>query len=561
MQDDRMITRRGLGAASLAAALAATAADSWSSTASAAGGAVSAPAELIRIDRDTTVAADVTAGPGSRFEVAAGATLTFTGDLIAPAGPLFAGLGKVDLTRSRVVAARPEWWGAVADDPAVDCGPALHACLAAHLAMQLGAGDYHLAEALRVDRPNRRIWGIGRAKDFRGTRLLRRGGAGPVILVGTAAAPATINAFLWGVDLRWIELGRTEPPHGDAADPATGLQVRHVVDCRFEGLRANEHAIGFSLQGAVRTFLSDCSAFRSVVGSDGRDTFVGFDLDGRHPPAAIATGANASLYIVDGLVRTGNHPRLALSAGCRLTGALSDTFLDRFETTDVGVGILVDGQRAALDAAQRRAGHVDLHIRGAVLDQCGDAGIRLTGLSDEALVDIADPYVALAPTGSAALDLADCGGNIGITGGQMIGWTAPGSAATGLRLRATSGVAVAGTKLVGFARPVDAAASTAFELAVGINYRGPATAEPAIRLAACTHGHIRPRITGTAGVFDCGVAADGACDAIDITTAGIMPSTLANGSPVRVDGHAVAADGPGRIYLAAERGGATPPRP
>lgn len=544
-----LITRREAGKASIATALtAATPADAWSgAAASVAGRTVVAPGGSIRIARDTTVAADMTLTPGTRFFVDAGATLTFTGDLVAPAAHLFVGPGKVDLTRSRVVAARPEWWGAVPDDPTIDCGPALQACIAAHLATQLGVGDYHLVEPLRIDRPNRRIWGIGRSRNFRGTRLLRHGGSGPVALVGTATAPAAVNDFVWGIDMRWIELGRNAAP--EPSDTAAGLQIRHVVDCVFEGLRADEHAVGFSVQGAVRTFLRDCSAFRSIADPGGRDSFIGFDMDGRVPPTAIATGANASIYAIDCLVRTGGVLRLALSVGCRLTGALSDTFIDRLETNNVGIGVLVDGRRNSLDASQRRAGHVDLHIRGAVLDQCGDAGIRVTGLSDEALVDVDDPYVALATTGTAALDVADCGGNIGVTGGQLIGWPAHGPTATGISLRSTSGVAVAGTKLVGFARPIDAVATTAFDIVVGINHRGPATSGPAVRLAACTHGHLRPRITGTAKAFECGIAADKSCDAVDITTAAIVPACLASGNVVQVDGHAVAANSPGRIYL------------
>lgn len=502
----------------------------------------------IAIARDTVIADDIAIVPGTVFHLAAGTTLVLTGDFVAPARQIFAGPGRVDLMHSRVVAARPEWWGAAPGDPAVDCAPALHACLAAHATMQLGAGDYHIAGPLRIDRPNRRVWGVGRSNGLGGTRLVRRGGRGSVVIAGTEHPPATINNFVWGLDLRWIELARTAAPEADGDDEAIGLTVRHVVDCVFEGLRAAEHAIGFSLYGAVRTFLRDCSAFRSTAHPAGRDTFVGFDMDGRVAPAAIRTGANASLYLIDCLARTGGNLPLAKSIGCRLTGALSDCFIDRFETASIGVGILIDGRKDLLDAGQLRSGHIDLHIRGAVLDQCSDAGIRLTGLSDAALVDIGDPYVALAPGGTAALDLNNCGGDIGIIGGQLIG---PSSPAAGIRLRSTSGVAVSGTKLAAFARPVEAVASTAFDLAVGIDHRGPATGGPAILLTSCTHGFVRPRITGSAGVFDCGVTADGRCDAVDIATSAIVPAALADGAAVRVDGHAAPSAAPGHVYLTA----------
>jgi hypothetical protein len=411
--------------------------------------------------------------------------------------------------------------------------------------MQLGTGDYHLSSTLRIDRPNRRIRGIGRAKDQGGTRLLLRGGGGAVVLVGSETGPGSINDFLRGIDLRWLELGRTAPPGRATGGPgdAVGLRIRHVVDSVFEGVRANEHSTGFAVTGAVRSFLRDCAAFRSVRGAADGDTFTGFDLDGRVPPPAIATGANASLYLTDCAASIGGDPRLRVAAGCRLTGTLSDTFIDRFETTALDLGIVVDGRREALTAAQRASGHVDLHIRGAVLDQCRDAGIRLTGLSDAALVDIGDPYVALAATGTAAIDIAGCGGGISVGGGQLIGAGA-GAPAAGIRLRDVSGIAVAGTKLRDFARPVDAAAVSAFDLDVTIN--GTTPAGPAIQLANCRHGHVRPRITGRAA-FAAGVAADGGCDAVEIATAGIVPAAV-TGDLVRVDGHGVAAAA-GRVWL------------
>lgn len=364
------------------------------------------------------------------------------------------------------------------------------------------------------------------------------GGAGPVMRVGHEAPPAEINGYLQGIDLRWLELGQAqaaEPPVGDDATAATGLAIRHALDCVFEGLRANEHAIGFSVRGAVRSFLRDCAAFRSLFTVPARDVFIGFDMDGRASP--IATGANASLYVIDCMARTGNRPSLHRSIGCRLQGTFSDTFLVRFETTEVATGIAVQGGAAALTGTGRQFGHVDLHLDTPVLDQCSGAGISLTGLSEHALIDISAPYVALAPGGRVALEVAQCGGLVSVTGGQFIGTLAP--AATGLSLADVAGFAAAGLKLAGFGRPINALGASGLDLVVGVNTAGATSVgAPAIRLAGCRDSYCRPRIAGPAGVHTVGVAVDDS-HSITVETAGIDRRTVA--TPVRVAGSPKAA--------------------
>ncbi len=217
------------------------------------------------------------------------------------------------------------------------------------------------------------------------------------------------------------------------------------------------------MRGAVRTFLRDCAAFRSLFTVPARDVFIGFDMDGRHPP--IPTGANASLYLIDCVARTGNRSHLLRSIGCRVQGAFSDTFLVRFETTEVAIGIAVDGKTAAFTPTGRQFGQIDLHIDTPVLDQCSDTGISLTGLSEHALIDISAPYVALTLGGRAAMAVDHAGGLTTVTGGQFIGSLAP--AAIGLSLADVAGFGATGLKLAGFSRPVAAAGVSGLDLVGG----------------------------------------------------------------------------------------------
>ncbi len=495
------------------------------------------PSKWLRIDRDTRLSGAVTIASGSGFVVGTGATLTFDGDLTAPSVRIFDGPGRVDLGASRVAAARPEWWGATANDAACDCSAALAACLAAHPVLQLGRGDYYLESTWKIDRPGARVAGVG-GLGVGGTRLVLRGGVGAVVLVGTEDPPAQINDYLRGVELRDIALGRTSAP---TSESAVGLAVRHVLLCNFEGLDSDEHAIGYSIKGAVRTFLRGCAALRTASSETGHgDSFVAFELDGRSSP--IPTGANASLYLIDCLARTGGRPTLTTSVGCRMRGGFSDTFIIRFETTELAVGILVDGEASLRSADETRLGHVDLHIEGPVLDQCSGRGIAITGLGGEALVEIARPYVALAPGGRVGIDIDVSGGNIGLVGGQLLGWVAAGHA-VGLRIAGSRGIEAAGIKLLGFGRPVEVLASRGLDLVLAINNRA-GEGGPAIRVERSDRVYLRPRIAGGSTAFDVGVAIDGASRNIVIEGIGI--DDAAARVPVAIAGRPVALDRAGR---------------
>ena len=301
------------------------------------------------------------------------------------------------------------------------------------------------------------------------------------MLGSSAQRPATINDYTRGIDFGWIELGRTDLlarlPGRKLPTAPVGLVVRHVLDAYCEGLRANEHAIGYSLRGAVRSYFHDCLAFRSLARApSGRDVFIGFDFDGRSPP--IATGANASLYLIDCNASIGSSPRLANSIGCRLLGALSDTFIIRFETTSLDVGIEVDGQAAQMSAQQRAIAHLDLNIETPVLDQC-----RRYRASAHRPVGAGHGFGPIAlcrafRRGEIALEISNSGGSIGIEGGQLIGTFAPG--AVGIRVDRVSGAAFAGTSILGFTRPVRATAARAFELWFPSIRAGRRSNEPAV---------------------------------------------------------------------------------
>jgi hypothetical protein len=486
------------------------------------------------VSTDLTVSGDLMLLPGAAIWVERGATLTLAGDFIAPRSTVFHGAGRIDMNRGRAVAASPEWWGAAPGDSGVDSLPALQACLAAHPSMQLGSADYYISGTWKIATPHRRICGAGnyRHGPNQGTRIIVNSGALDVIQVGPDSMPGGPNDFLQRVEIRSVELGRTvapvPPAPGKEIQGPAGMRVQYVLNCHFENISAPEHSIGYAVSAAVRSFFRTCEAFRSMPGQKRtNDFFLGFLLNG-YAETGLA-GGNASIYLMDCLVSTGGSPPLERSVGVCLDGAFADSFLINLETSAVGVGIQAYGVAQHPSKSLRRTGNVDLHIVMPILDQCGQAGIELVNLSEYALVDLVDPYVAVAAGGEAAIRLRDCGGQTTITGGQLLGWTDAerGGNALGVAGATVDGLAVKGTKLLGFRQPVALDKCTDFELEVAINNLDQSASQAAVRLADCERGFVRPRIKGRVGVFPLGIELAGRGNsALSVDCTGISPACI-----------------------------------
>lgn len=465
-----------------------------------------------RVTRTMAIMGDIALEPGARIDIAAGCTLTIRGHFAAPVAPVFLGAGKVDLNQSRSTAAHPEWWGATSDDGAADCLPAFTACLAAHPVMLLRAADYYLSDSFVVERPFVRIWGAGYrgATGGQGTRLLVKSGAADVVRVGPARYPGAVNDFVQGVDMRWMELGRTAPVAPDAA----GLRAQYLLHCHFEGLSARESSIGFAAKGVVRSYFQDCIAFRSLPGSTANAPYRGFVLGGSEGVGL--AGANGSIFLIDCNTSIGGTPDVSDAVGLLLEGGFADSFIDRFEATGLQTGIRIDGQASRLgDAAI--AGHSNLHIRTAIVDQCGRVGIDMRELSDHALIDMQDVYVAVAPGAQAAIAGRDAHGACSIVGGQLIGRSDVGRpGAVGLSLTDSSGLDVAGLKIADFAQPVRLKACRRIALGGQIHNPGRQSDEPAIAAEACANVRIYCAVSGRAGAFTHALAAVGE-DAVGVS--------------------------------------------
>ncbi len=533
-----MLRAMPLAAALLTAADAAPAALPGSRPLSVPPDGAALPAGVYGVDQDLTVSADLLLLPGARIAVAAGRTLTLTGDFQAPAAAVFVGAGRVDLNGARALVARAEWWGAVANDPAVDCLAPLAAAIAAHGCVVLAPGDYHLSRTLTITMSNRRLEGSSGQRGGAATvsRLVLTRADGDVVQVGADRNPGAIGQFVTGVALRSLELARSVAPRAGGAvergGPA-GLRVQYALACQFDDLTAPEHATGYVLRAVVRSFLRNCSAYRSRPGKG--DTFVGFLFDGSADFGL--AGGNASLYVDACVASTGGDHGLARSIGAYLPGAFSDIYLTRFEMAQMTDGIVVDGLARAGDSQRVRTGNVNLHIILPILDAVAHAGLTLQHLSDYAAVEVIDPYVAPLPGSLASIAISDGGGMVTITGGQLLGWydADHGGNAVGLHAVNASGVTVRGLKLLGHRRPVGLTNCRGMDIDVTINNPHQAASQAAVQLAGCDRVAVRARVSGAANAFPQGVRLDGAANqhvAIDVT--GIDPAAIAGGAANRL---------------------------
>ncbi len=478
-------------------------------------------AGLYPITRDTVIRGDVSLDPGARFTLAAGATLKFLGHFEAPIGPVFSGPGRVELAEGRTLEAYPEWWGAQPES-GVDCIAAMEACHAAHPIMRLGPHSYYISRTLVIDRHSRHVRGSGQrwVGPHTGSRIVLTG-SGDVMRIGSLRQPPTINDFLQGVMVSDLMLTRAGPASGSGHDAPAGLRIRYTLFADVSRVWSTESINGFAIGGAVRTYLRDCTAFRSV--KSGSPVFRGFACDGLADIGA--AGGNASIFLVDCNASIGGEPGLTESVGLLLDGAFADTFASNFETASMAVGIRLTGRASALSADKRRSGHVDVRILAPVIDQCTDVGIEVTDTSNHTLIDISDPYVAAGPAARAAMLFNGARGQTTVRGGQLIGWTSRN--AVGLFGNESEGLDFSGLKLMQFKAPVRLTKCRDLNVALAINQPDGGNNGPAVVLADCAETLVATRVKGAPRSFTAGISVTGGeTRSVDVKVAAIREDSV-----------------------------------
>jgi hypothetical protein len=478
-----------------------------------------------------------TLGGAGRLIVPRGVTLQVAGPILAARQQVFEVQpgGRVVLDPAQVTTGFPEWWGSGV--------AALDQCVRNCPITQLAAGDYVIDDTWAIETPYRTIVGAGLSDGYatgNGTRIICTNGAVDAVRVGTESEPGGgASNFLRNVSLSGFAVLHDAPLRlprpGDEERAPAAFRLRYLLNARFEDLAAWEASVGFHCHGLVYSKLDDCKVFRSAVRGGDNDFFRGFWLDGsRH----VLAGGNASLYLDRCVVEMGARPPLVEATGFWLNGGFVDCFLRQVETSQVPTGIKVIGRgRGTSDNS-----NLNLHIVGAVLDQCTETALDIGATASTAMVEIVDLYAGQPAQARHGVHLHNGAGQISFSGGQILGH---GGNTIGFLAERQEGFEVRGLKLLNLTRSVLLNGCSDFLLEPWINSRGGG--QPAVTLAgACSVGTVRPAIKGSAGSIPAGVSLLGASHSrIELAMARVDARSLNGGAAnaVLINGARANADG------------------
>ena len=426
----------------------------------------------------------------------------------------------------------PEWFGAVADG-ATDCLAALQSCVANCPVSMLGIGDYKISATWVINTGWRKVRGQGTHgySTGQGTRILMADGSVTIIQVGPSSSPGAspgVN-FTRGITIENIQPTRTVQniPNAAAADSPTAVLCQWLYDCHFRQVAPWDSAIGFKLYACVTCYFDDCFVHRgpptSILSNDIAYGYLQADS------TPILAGNNASIYYRGCLAElpVGN---ISFSAGWRIEGEFTDTFLDGCETVYEDRGISVVGTGSGGISTS----NVDLRIRGMTIDQPYDYGITFESLAPSAIVEIIDPYFGMPASGLAGIYFFNGGGHITLTGGEMLGFT--GGSTIGLFCNQQSGVTAKGFKIMNAPRACVMDTCTDFDLNLQINNPTVASwngsgATAAIFISSSSIEEVRASVKGMANAFAQGVNLSGAGNSkIEVNCTRINPACLTGGA-------------------------------
>lgn len=312
---------------------------------------------------------------------------------------------------------RPEWFGAVTGNSAINNRTAFGACLALCPVMVLSSKDYWISGLWKINQPYRVIRAGAFGDGYNtgtGARILSTNTSEGVVQIGPDSAPGSMSSYLRNVVIQNVTFGHgsslTAPGVGSESNAVKTVRLQYVLNCRLDRVSAWEPLIGFSFYGAVRSFAIDCKVLRTSAHGGTGDFCRAFWPVGS---PAIAAGGNPSLFIVDCAAEFSNALSIT-KQGVYADGEFADLFIDRFETSAATNGIAINGSGSG------NYGRVDLHIRDAVLDQCSGAAIDVQGLNAAAIVTINGGYFQAKSTATAVIWLRGGNGRVSVGGGAQL---------------------------------------------------------------------------------------------------------------------------------------------
>lgn len=457
-------------------------------------------------------------------------SLAFAGGIEAPVEQIFlgaVGISQVDVNKDLTPEGWVDWFGYDAD--------AIETCLAIFAVVRLGPRDYFTDRTVILDQNYREVIGsAGSAEGLDGTRIVLTGSAvatDPVVQLGTLNT-STVSACARRLNVRYINTIRdgvvTPPVSGRREDAVPGWEIAGWYESRLEDCFDYNSGTAYKVYGTVGCTIARCGCVRPNPGTvtGDPDFFTAFVVGGYSASFGFI-GANASITITDcgcaGAVNTG-----AARVGVYLYGYIGDSWIEKFENSQMEHGVYVDGADSGGTTVTSLVAHRDVRVNNCVLDNLTDAGITIRNINDGGSIQVNGNYVAIGDAGKG-IDIEDSTGEISIINGDLVG--ADNLASFGLWFINSKRIYCDGVIVSNFYRGLQLDhITTSYLRPVLTRHSNPSSAAEAVYANDVNRCYIAPIVDGIANSWTLGVNCTASVGYSEVNLTTVNPGSMVGAS-------------------------------
>ncbi len=348
-----------------------------------------------------------------------GGSLAFAGGIDAPCAQIFldaVGTTQVDINNDLTPEGWVDWFGTDAD--------AIETCHKIFKVNKFGPRDYVVTRTVILDQSYRQVIGSGgSAEGPGGTRIVLTGAAtatDPVVRVGTLNT-TSVAGCARRLNISWINTirdGVVNPSSTNRRENAApGWLIAGWYESQMSHIFDYGSPIGYRVYGTVFCTMDHTGCVRPNAGaSNGFVDYFTAHCIGGYSTSFGFIGANASLTISNsscaGAVGTAR-------LGVYLFGYIGDTWIDKYEMSQLELGVYVDGSDAAGVTIPAQTAHQDVRVNNCVLDAVLTNCLTVINCNEGAGIQLRGNYCAQNAAGAAVL-VEDTDGLVLIDGGDII---------------------------------------------------------------------------------------------------------------------------------------------